>query len=335
MNATTITSKTISSGDFSYRAVSDWARWPTDWNLLEVTAVATDSQDRVFVFNRGDHPVAVFAPDGSPLFAWGEGQFVRPHGITIGPDDSVYLTDDSDHTVHKYTPEGRCLFTLGTSGKPSDTGNTSIDYRTIQRVGPPFNYPTNLALASNGDLYISDGYGNACIHKFSPEGKLEFSWGEPGSGPGQFHVPHGIAIDRNDVIYVADRENSRLQLFSPDGKFLSEWTDVVRPAEVFIDKDGLIYVAELGFKTGMWPGTSAPSVDSPGGRLSIFDESGKLLARFGGGQQPCEAGDFFAPHDVWLDSAGNIYFSEVIRSCCGNKRPAVGDYHTLQKLERI
>ena len=327
--------KEIVSGDFRYRAVADWAKWPEGWNVLEVTAVATDSKDRVFVYNRGDHPVAVFDPEGNLLFSWGEGLFDRPHGIWIGPDDSVYLTDDCDHTVHKFTAEGKSLFTLGTSGRPSDTGNTSIDYRTIKQAGPPFNFPTNLAVAANGDLYVADGYGNARIHKFSPDGQLEFSWGTPGAGPGQFHVPHGIAIDRNGIIYVADRENSRLQLFTPKGEFVAEWTDVVRPAEVTIDASGLVYVAELGYRTGMWPGTSAPSSDSPGGRMSIFDENGKRLARFGGGEHPCEAGDFFSPHDIWLDSKGSVYLSEVIRSCCGNKRPTVGDYHTLQKLERI
>jgi DNA-binding beta-propeller fold protein YncE len=327
--------KLISSGGFTYRAVADWAKWPADWHVQEVTAVATDSRDRVFVFNRGDHPVAVFDPQGSLLFSWGEGLFTRPHGIWIGPDDSVFLTDDLDHTVHKFTPEGRHLFTLGTSGQPSDTGNTSIDYRTIRRSGPPFNFPTNLATAPNGDLYVADGYGNARIHLFSPEGQLKVSWGVPGSGPGQFHVPHGITVDRHGVVYVADRENSRLQLFSSQGEYITEWTDVVRPCEVIIDDVGRVYVAELGYRTGMWPGTSAPSPQSPGGRVSIFDPQGKLLARFGGGEHPTATGDFFSPHDIWIDSQGSLYVSEVIRSCCQNKRPAVGDYHTLQKLEKV
>ena len=330
-----LATKPISSGDFHYRAVADWARWPTGFDVLEVTAVATDSQDRVFVFNRGDHPVSVFDPEGTFLFAWDHNRFQRPHGIWIGIDDSVYLTDDIDHTVHKYTIDGKHVWTLGTSGCPSDTGNTSIDYRTIKRSGPPFNFPCNLAVAPNGDLFIADGYGNARIHKFTADGKLVKSWGTPGSEPGQFGVPHGITVDKNGVVYVADRENSRLQLFSPDGEFLSEWTEIARPTEVIVDEAGRVYVAELGYRTGMWPGTSAPSPDSTGGRVSIFDAKGNLLARFGGGKHPCEAGDFFSPHDIWLDKRGNLYVAEVVRSCCGNKRPAVGDYHTLQKLERI
>jgi DNA-binding beta-propeller fold protein YncE len=244
----------MQTGEFRYRANADWARWPADWHVLEVTAVATDSQGRVFVFNRGDHPVAVFDQEGELLFAWGEGLFNRPHGIWIGPDDAVYCTDDLDHTVRKFTTEGRLLLTLGTSGAASDTGATSLDYRTIRRAGPPFHYPTNLALAPGGELYVADGYGNARVHKFSADGQLLHSWGEPGDGSGQFHVPHGIAVDRRGTVYVADRENSRLQLFSPEGQFLSEWTDVARPCDLVIDDAGRVFFAELGYRAGLWPG---------------------------------------------------------------------------------
>lgn len=325
----------VSSGRFSFRPRADWARWPAGWTVTEVTAVATDSNDRVFVFNRGDHPVAVFDPDGTLLYSWGEGLFKNPHGITIGPDDSVYLTDDHDHTVHKFTSEGKHLLSIGTSGRPSDTGATSIDYRTIRYAGPPFHFPTNLAVAPNGDWYISDGYGNARIHQFSRDGKLKSSWGEPGSGPGQFHVPHGIAVDRQGIVYVADRENSRLQLFAADGKFQSEWKDIARPCEVAIDRQDRVFVAELGYKAGMWPGTTAASPDSTGGRISIFDLNGKLLARFGTGEHPFEAGDFFAPHDVCVDSQGSFYVSEVVWSANGRKPPVGGQFHTLQKFEKI
>ena len=222
----------VGLGSFRYEVHERWGKLPEGWSFVEVAAVATDSQDRVFVFNRGEHPVIIFDRDGTFLGSWGEGLFVRPHGITIGPDDAVYCTDDLDHTVRKFTPDGTLLLTLGTSGRPSDTGATSIDFRTIRHAGPPFHYPTNLALAADGELYVTDGYGNARVHKFAPDGRLLASWGEPGSGPGQFHVPHGIAVDREGTVFVADRENSRLQLFSPDGEFLAEWTDLARPCQV-------------------------------------------------------------------------------------------------------
>ena len=320
--------------EFGYEANEHWAQLPAGWNWTEVTAVAADKQDRVFVFNRGEHPVMVFSPEGAFLFSWGEGVFARPHGLFIGPDDAVYCTDDLDHTVRKFTPEGRLLLTLGASGQPSDTGATSVDYRTILRVGPPFHYPTNLALSPAGEMYVSDGYGNARVHKFSSDGRLLFSWGEPGSGPGQFLVPHGVAVDRHGTVYVADRENSRIQLFTSEGRFLSEWTDVARPCQVFIDGEENVYVAELGFRAGMWPGTAAPAPDAPGGRVSIFDRNGQLRARWGGGENPCAPGDFFAPHGIWCDSRGDIYVAEVTMSAGGNRGLVPPTCHTLQKFVR-
>ena len=160
------------------------------------------------------------------------------------------------------------------------------------------------------------------------------SWGEPGSGPGQFHVPHGIAVDREGTIYIADRENSRLQLFSPDGNYLREWAGLARPSEVFIDGRGFIYVAELGFRAGRWPGTGPPGPGDPGGRVSIFDRGGALLARFGGGEDPCAPGDFFAPHDLWVDSRGDLYVGEVILSAGGKQGLVPRDCHSLQKFAR-
>jgi DNA-binding beta-propeller fold protein YncE len=320
--------------DFGYEADDHWAQLPPGWSWPEVAAVATDTQDRVYVFNRGEHPLMIFNRAGTFLGSWGEGLFVRPHGLWIGPDDSIYCSDDLDHTVRKYTSDGKLLLTLGVSGKPSDTGVTGMDFRTIARAGGPFHYPTNLALSPEGDLYVTDGYGNARVHKFTADGRLLFSWGEPGTGPGQFRLPHGLAVDRQGTVYVADRENSRIQLFTPDGKYLSAWTDVARPCQVFIDSAGNVYVAELGFQAGMWPGTSAPSADAPGGRVSIFDRHGALQARWGGGRNPCAPGDFFAPHGIWVDAHGDLYVAEVVLSAGGNRGLVPPTCHALQKFVR-
>jgi DNA-binding beta-propeller fold protein YncE len=318
-----------------YEVLADWGKLPDGWSFIEVAGVAVDSRDRVFVFNRGVHPVIVFDGDGRFLHSWGEECFTRPHGITIGPDDSVYCTDDLDHTVKKFSPEGKHLLTLGMSGCPSDTGSTSIDYRTILHAGPPFHYPTNVALAEDGSLYISDGYGNARVHRFTRDGRHLVSWGEPGGGPGQFRVPHGIAVGPDGTVVVADRENSRLQFFDPAGGFLTEWTGIARPCQVVIGANGDVYVAELGYRAGMWPGTTAPSPEATGGRVSVFCRDGRLLSRWGGGSNPTAPGDFFAPHDLCLDSRGDLYVGEVTWSAGGNRGLVPRDCHALQKFTRL
>ena len=326
---------TFGTGIHRYRVDERWAKFPANGPLGEAVAVACDSRDRVHVFLRGPSPVRVFERDGTLVATWGDGVFARPHGIFIGPDDTVYCTDDFDHTVRAFAPDGTPRFTLGTSGRPSDTGATSVDYRTIQRAGPPFHYPTNLALGPSGDLYVADGYGNARVHRFSADGQLLQSWGEPGAGPGQFHVPHGIAVDRDGTVLVADRENSRIQRFSPDGDYLSEWTDVARPCQIFVDREGWIYIAELGHRAGRWPGTGAAPEGATGGRVSIFDPSGVLHARWGGGDDPCAAGDFFAPHGIWVDSHGDLYVAEVTLSAGARIGAVAGSCHTLQKFVRV
>jgi DNA-binding beta-propeller fold protein YncE len=324
----------VGAGEFGYRVEIGWGQLPSGWSFVEAPGVATDSAGNVFVFNRGEHPVIVFDRDGRFLRSWGEGIFKRPHGVTIGPDDAVYLCDDCDHTVHKFTTDGKRLWTLGTSGRASDTGATTVDYRTIQRAAGPFNFPTNLAISPQGDLYVADGYGNARVHRFSADGKLLASWGEPGDGPGQFHLPHGIAVDRQGIVYVADRENSRLQRFTADGQFIDQWTNVARPCQVTIDRDH-VFVAELGYRAGMFPGSVAPRGAVTGGRLSVFDGNGVLQARWGGGDNPCQPGDFFAPHDVCLDTSGNLYVGEVTMSAGGNLGMVPPDCHCLQKFVRL
>jgi DNA-binding beta-propeller fold protein YncE len=321
------------SGPLRYTVDERWSL-PADHAFGEIVAVACDSHDRAFLFTRGTPPVMVFGPDATALSSWGEGRFKRPHGIFIGVGDTVYCTDDFDHTVRAFTPDGVLRLTLGTSGRPSDTGATSIDYRTVQRAAGPFHYPTNLAIAPSGDLYVADGYGNARVHRFSPDGHLLQSWGEPGSAPGQFHVPHGIAVDAAGIVYVADRENSRIQRFTAEGVFVDQWTDVARPCQVFIGRDHWVYVAELGFRAGRWPGTGPTPAGAPGGRVSIFDQSGVLQARWGGGDSPCAPGDFFAPHGVWVDSQGAIYVAEVTLSAGARAGIVPTSCHTLQKFVR-
>ena len=328
----------VGNSSFRYEAVDEWARLPAGWSFGEVVGVATDSRNNVFVYSRSAHPITIFDRQGTFLDSWGEGVFARPHGIHMGPDDAVYLSDDVNHAVHKFTASGKLLLTLGTPGVPSDTGCADSDYRTIRRAAGPFNQPTNLALAADGSMYVTDGYGNARVHKFSVEGERLCSWGEPGDGPGQFHLPHGIAVDRTGRVYVADRENSRVQIFDADGSYVTEWRDVARPTEVFIDgsrgMEDVVFVSEIGFRCGLFPGMSAPS-NPAGSRVSLFTRDGELLCRFGGGPDPCATGDFFAAHDIWVDQAGDLYVSEVTLSAGGNRGLVPKTCHTLQKFMRV
>jgi glucose/arabinose dehydrogenase len=165
--------------------VPGWERLPVGYSHPDVAAAAVDSRGDVYLFCRAEHPVLVYERDGRFLRSWGEGLFsTRTHGITIGPDDSVYCVDDAGHSVRRFTRDGRLLQTIGPSGVPSDSGYDGADLTTIVRGAPPFNRPTNLAVAPSGDLYVSDGYGNARVHRFTPDGRLLASWGEPGTRPG-------------------------------------------------------------------------------------------------------------------------------------------------------
>ena len=321
----------VGQGDFTYQPLPGWDQLPEGWSYLEVVGAATDSAGNLYAFNRGEHPVIVLDAEGNFLRAWGEGEFQRPHGIWVAPDDTLWLTDDVDHTIHRYSPEGERLSTMGISGQPSDTGVENSDYRTLKQPAGPFNQPTNLAVAPDGRLFITDGYGNCRVHRFSSDGEFEMGWGEPGNGPGQFHLPHGICVDSAGVVFVADRENSRLQLFDDEGSFLEEWTDVARPCEVFLDSDDTVYVAELGWHAG----TNDQRLDETGGRVSIFNRAGELLSRFGGGADPYAPGDFAAPHDIRVDSRGDIYTSEVTVAAAVSRGLVGPDCPSLQKLRRI
>ena len=235
----------------NYRAVAGWEKLPKGYAHPDVAAVGVNSAGHVYLFCRAEHPVLMYERDGRFVGSWGEGVFtMRAHGITIAPDDSVWCVDDAGHSVRKFTPDGELLLTLGdNAGKPSDSGYDGSTLTTVARGAPPFNRPTNLAVARNGDLYVSDGYGNARVHRFSSTGKLLASWGEPGTGPGQFMLPHGIAVDAMGSVLVCDRENDRIQVFTAEGRFLREITEVQRPTQVVV-ANGLMYVSELGWRAG-------------------------------------------------------------------------------------
>ena len=208
----------LGSGEHRYRVVENFAKLPDGWSLTDAASVAVDSKDRIYVFNRGDHPMVVLDREGNFIKSWGEGLFNRAHGLHIDADDNLYCTDDGDHTVRKCTTDGKVLLTIGIPNKPAPFMS-----------GEPFHRCTHTALSPKGEIYVSDGYGNACVHKYSPDGKLLKTWGEPGTDPGQFNIVHNIATDADGWVYVADRENHRVQVFDGNGKYETQWNNLHRP----------------------------------------------------------------------------------------------------------
>ena len=227
----------VGSGDYRYEQIDNWAKVPPGWSMHEVGAVGVDKQDNVYVFNRGEHPMMVFDREGNFLRAWGEGLFPRAHGLHMAPDDTVFLTDDGDHSVRKCTLDGKVLLTLGTPGKPAPFMS-----------GQPFHRCTHTALSPNGEIYVSDGYGNARVHKYAPDGKPLMSWGESGTEPGQFNLVHNISCDPDGWVYVADRENHRIQVFDGNGRYETQFNNLHRPCGIFMPycTCPICYVGELG-----------------------------------------------------------------------------------------
>ena len=312
----------VGSGEFRYEALETWPTLPDGRRLIETPGVAVDSQDEVYAFSRNtEHPIMVFDRDGNFLRGFGQGIFSnRTHGILIGPDDTVYCADDGIHTISKFTRDGELLMTIGTPGQSTEIWG-----------GEPFNRPTHAAVSKKtGDIFISDGYGNFRIHKYSAQGDYVTSWGEPGIDPGQFLRPHNIAVDDDDRVIVADREAHRVQLFDPEGNFLEVWNNIHLPNGMTIGPDKNIYIGEL-------PGMTREEVTPPGmgHRISILSPEGELLARFGHPEEGEEPGKFIAPHGIGVDSHGDIYVGEVSYTIRGQHMDPPRELRSLSKLRKV
>ena len=282
---------------FHYEVDEGWGALPEGWEYRDVAAVGVDSKDQVYVFSRGEHPMIVFDREGNFLRSWGEDIFTRAHGLHIGPDDMLYCTDDGDHTLRKCTPEGKVELTLGVPGAPAP-----------YMSGEPFHRCTHTALSPENEIYISDGYGNACVHKYSPDGKRIKTWGEPGSDAGQFNIVHNICADPDGWVYVADRENHRVQVFDGSGNYETQWNNVHRPCGLWMEnkRDPLCYIGELG---PVLPVNR--DVPNLGPRISILNTRGELIARLGTEGAGLSPTQFIAPHGLAVDSHGDIYVGEV------------------------
>ena len=274
---------TFGSGKYTYEVEEGWGTLPDGWEWGWVPGVACDSKDRVFVYSRSQHPLVLFDLKGNFLDSWGEDVLKDAHGIYIDADDNVYCTERDTHCIRKFNSKGELMMTLGTPDKAA-----GVD-------GDPFNRPTDLAISSSGDLFVSDGYGNARVHKYSPDGTLIKSWGDWGSGPGQFELSHCVRIDKDDRVWVCDRTNNRIQIFDTDGNFLKQWEDLLHPDTIYFDPDGdVVYIAELDQQ------------------VSIYTLDGELITKWGGAQKSDKQGEFPAcPHGIWMDSQRDLYVGQV------------------------
>jgi hypothetical protein len=311
----------VGTGDFKYRVEPNWAKLPDDWDLADVGGIGIDAQDRVYVFNRGTHPMVVFDRDGAVLSSWGDDVFKRPHALHLAPDSTIWCADEGDHVIRRCTLDGKVLSTLGKPGAPAE-----------EFSGKPFNRCTQTALTPDGDILVADGYGNARVHKFAPDGRWLLSWGAFGTDPGEFNVVHNIACDADGFVYIADRENYRIQVFDTDGKFVAQWHNLFRPCGLLMHgtRRPIFFVGELGPFLPI--NRRFPNI---GPRVSILDHQGRLLGRLGAPHAGTEDGSFIAPHTLAIDSRGDLYVGEVSYSAWDHVFPGAPRPRRIRSLQKF
>jgi streptogramin lyase len=289
-------------------------------SLHETPGVAVDATDRVYALTRNPaNPIIVFRPDGTVINTFGQGVLgERTHGLSVTAAGTVVATDDGRGIITIWSQDGYLLRTIGTP-----------DAQAPKWSGVPFSRPTHAVVSPRtGDIFVSDGYANARVHRFSHDGHHISSWGSPGVDPGQFMVPHNIAVDADDRVLVADREAHRIQVFDTDGRLQDVWHDIHRPSGLTIGPEGNIYIAELNGLSGV--------DDCPGygHRVSIYSPDGALITRFGDVHEGESPGQFIAPHGIAVDSRGDIYVGEVSYSIRGHLAQPPRELRSLSKLVR-
>jgi DNA-binding beta-propeller fold protein YncE len=273
--------------DLGYRVAAEWPQLPLGWSFQETAGVAVDAGNQVYVCHRRPHPILQFDAHGKFVRSLGEGLFDRPHGLRIDPQGNLWVVDDRGQVVVKMDVAGRVRMVLGCWQTPGGPAERSGDYDVR------FNRPTDVAWAPNGDIYVSDGYGNSRVVKFSPDGRYLTEWGRKGQGPGEFNTVHSVAVDKRGRVYVADRENRRIQIFDGDGKFLAEWRHVGAPWGLQITPEQELYMC-----------------DGYDGRVLKLSLDGRVLGAFGKtGKRP---GEFLFVHNLAVAPDGTIYTAEIL-----------------------
>ena len=273
-----------------YQVVHGWPHLPAGFAFGQVPGVGVDSHNHVFVFHRGEPPVMCFdGATGKLIQSWGAGLIGKAHGLAVDREDNVWLTDIVHHQVFKFSHDGKLLMSVGVRDEPG------LD-------GRHFNQPTDVAIAPNGEFYVSDGYGNSRVAKFSADGKFIMDFGHKGNGPGEFDTPHGIALDDQGQIYVADRASARVQIFDANGKYMTEWKgeEIGRPWDIYPGSDGLFYIMDGGDMNPAPPDR---------GRIVIVDRAGKKLDEFG--SFGSYDGEFYWGHALAVGKDLDVYAVDV------------------------
>jgi DNA-binding beta-propeller fold protein YncE len=266
--------------ELGYRVMPDFFHAPDGMTVGEASGVALNSKGHIFLFQRAKPMLIEYDEHGAYVRSLGEGLFTHPHGLRIDDEDNLWTTDDGSHLVLKLSPAGRVLLVLGRKDVASEA-----DWL--------FNQPTDIAFGKNGEVYVSDGYGNSRVMKFDREGNFLKAWGKYGTGPGEFNLPHSIAIDHQGNVYVGDRENKRIQVFDAEGNFLKEWTGIGYPYGLFITPDQHIWMVDGGYE-----------------RILELDQNGKILGAFG---EPGHApGQFAWGHFLAVGKDKKIYVADVL-----------------------
>lgn len=272
-----------------------------------VSGLAVDAEDRVWMFRKSDDPVQVYTAAGDFVRTWGRGLFLNPHQLRIDHEGNVWVADFGFHVVQKFTPEGKLLLTLGVRGEKGE------DERH-------FNMPTDMAITPSGDIFVSDGYGNRRIVHFTKEGKFVKTFGTAGGRPGQFVLPHAIVADANGVLYIADRNSGRIQLFNQDGKFLDQWSNVLMPWGLSMTRDNELWVCGSSphwwYRHGVYP-------EYKDQVLMRFANNGRVLQTWtlplgdigANKEQPdtsrLKPGETVGAHCIAQDSQGNVYVGDI------------------------
>ncbi len=278
-----------------------WPRRPKNATWEAVPGVAVDERQRVWLFTRSAIPIQVYDAGGKYLRGWGGDLCKTPHGLSLDHQGNVWVTDCGEHVVMQFTPEGKLTKTLGTRGVAGDDRDH-------------FDQPTDVAVAPDGEIFVADGYGNSRIVHFDREGEFVKQWGKPGVEPGEFSIPHAIVRDPRGRLYVADRNNVRIQVFDESGRLLDVWNNLLVPWGLCVGNDDDIWAC--GSSPMKWlPDQECLGCPPKDQLVMRFSPSGKLLAlwTFPKGEDGEERpGELNWIHDVALDREGNLYVGDII-----------------------